>query len=358
MMMGQQQQERHHQQQGLIRAMDGFFNNSNNNSASKLELVDNVLDEIFEMEERELREQSVASGVTSSSKRYAVDASPTLMQSSSSLAEAAINCSNHRPNKRLRCGTSNTNVAPAIHTAPAISRIDPNFGTKINATTSSSKEDEKIPFSVSSSPSSSSVPSAAKLIASAANANCENVNKLGNAKSLVETYMVNDKRRFRSYQCDIWNERFQELVEFKNTFGHCLVPHNWSGNVPLAQWVKRQRYQYKLLNSNDKSKKQNTSTMSEERMNILNAMGFVWDSHQVSWEEKFAQLVEYKKTYGHCNVSGKHSKHEYRPLSIWIKCQRRQRKLLEKKEKSTMTEARIAKLDEIGFDWNPRNLQG
>ena len=93
-------------------------------------------------------------------------------------------------------------------------------------------------------------------------------------------------------------------------------------------------------------------------MNILNAMGFVWDSHQVSWEEKYAQLVEYKKIHGHCNVSGKHSKHEYRPLSIWIKCQRRQRKLLEKKEKSTMTEARIAKLDEIGFDWNPRNLQG
>ena len=153
--------------------------------------------------------------------------------------------------------------------------------------------------------------------------------------------------RFRSYQTDTWNERFCDLLNFQKEFGHCLVPHNWPGNVALAQWVKRQRYQYKLLSQPGKQ-----STLSEERLNLLNAMGFVWDSHRAAWEEKYTQLVEYQKRYGHCNVSGKVSQ----PLCIWVKCQRRQRKLFDKQEKSTMTTEKITRLDQLGFDWNPRNI--
>jgi hypothetical protein len=32
-----------------------------------------------------------------------------------------------------------------------------------------------------------------------------------------------------------WQSRYQELVEFRKVHGHCLVPHNWVGNRPLAQ---------------------------------------------------------------------------------------------------------------------------
>ena len=166
--------------------------------------------------------------------------------------------------------------------------------------------------------------------------------------SLPRATSIKDKWRFRGYQCDIWKERFEELIEYREKYGHCLVPHNWAGNVALAQWVKRQRYQYKLLQEGKHS------TMSVERMDILNSMGFVWDSHKVSWEEKFVQLQQYSARHGHCNVSGKLQ--ENRPLSIWVKCQRRQRKLMERNEKSTMTADRIQRLDELGFDWNPRNL--
>jgi hypothetical protein len=35
-------------------------------------------------------------------------------------------------------------------------------------------------------------------------------------------------------------------LNFKRRFGHWLLPHNLAENIPLAQWVKRQRYQYKL----------------------------------------------------------------------------------------------------------------
>ena len=180
----------------------------------------------------------------------------------------------------------------------------------------------------------------------------DDINK---AKSFFETNKLeaeddtnsSSSARFRSYQTDTWNERFCDLLKFQKEFGHCLVPHNWPGNVVLAQWVKRQRYQYKLLSQPGKQ-----STLSEERLNLLNAMGFVWDSHKAAWEEKYTQLVDYQKRYGHCNVSGKVSQ----PLCIWVKCQRRQRKLFEKQEKSTMTTEKITRLDQLGFDWNPRNM--
>ena len=41
-----------------------------------------------------------------------------------------------------------------------------------------------------------------------------------------------------------WKERYQDLVKFKEKYGHCLVPLHWSPNPPLGHWVKRQRSQY------------------------------------------------------------------------------------------------------------------
>jgi hypothetical protein len=154
--------------------------------------------------------------------------------------------------------------------------------------------------------------------------------------------------RFRSYQAETWTERLQDLCDFRARFGHCLVPHNWSGNIPLAQWVKRQRYQFKLKEEG------RHSTLSDERKSILEEMGFVWDSHRAAWEERWFELHQFKQKHGHCNVP---SKYEVQPqLSVWVKCQRRQQKLFKKGERSTMTSERVRKMDTLGFVWNPRKL--
>ena len=47
-------------------------------------------------------------------------------------------------------------------------------------------------------------------------------------------------------------------------------------------------------------------------------------------------------------------KDELTKLVVWVKCQRRQRKLLDRGDKSTLTDERISRLDAIGFDWNPK----
>ena len=70
-------------------------------------------------------------------------------------------------------------------------------------------------------------------------------------------------RRFRPYQAGQWADKYEELCEYSNKMGHCLVPHTYKENLPLARWVKRQRYQYKLMMEGK------PSTMTEERVSLL-----------------------------------------------------------------------------------------
>lgn len=153
--------------------------------------------------------------------------------------------------------------------------------------------------------------------------------------------------RFRQYQADQWSERFQDLIAFKEAYGHCLVPHNYPANQHLAQWIKRQRYQFKLKSMN------RHSTLTDTRLSQLDEVGFVWDSHKAAWYERLESLKEYQYVHGHCNVP---SNHEDRSLAIWVKCQRRQMKLFKRGAKSTMTPERFQALDQLSFQWNPRNL--
>ena len=198
-----------------------------------------------------------------------------------------------------------------------------------------------------------------------------------------------------------WEERYQELVEFRKKFGHCLVPHNWEPNRALAQWVKRQRYQYKLKMKNqeqdrlaalqqpqkwvmDKIHSSNSgftstvssmkrSTLTNLRQRKLESIGFIWSTHNVLWEEKYVELKQYLNENGHCNVPSKFPSNP--KLSVWVRCQRRQYKLLISKTKqqgsvskavtskdcssqsSSMTMERISKLKALGFNFNPRNLK-
>jgi hypothetical protein len=153
--------------------------------------------------------------------------------------------------------------------------------------------------------------------------------------------------KFRPYQADQWYERFQELLEFKRATGHCLVPHEFEPSQKLAQWVKRQRYQYKLKQSGKHS------TLTDSRQVELEDVGFVWDSHQAAWDERYESLKRFLRLTGHCSVP---SHYDDKQLAVWIKCQRRQWKLLLKGKKFTLTDSRIVRLNSVGFKWNPRNL--
>ena len=154
-------------------------------------------------------------------------------------------------------------------------------------------------------------------------------------------------RRFRPYQAGQWAEKFEELCEYRDKFGHCLVPHTYHENLALARWVKRQRYQYKLMMEGK------SSTMTQDRVKALEDIGFVWDSQGAAWGERLGELHEFRKTYMHCNVPSNFS--ENPRLATWIKCQRRQYKLFMEGKPSNMTPQRIQHLENLGFEWELRS---
>ena len=117
--------------------------------------------------------------------------------------------------------------------------------------------------------------------------------------------------RFRPYQSGNWMKRYQELVDFKRKHGHCMVPNNFKANPSLAEWVKRQRYQYKLKNLGQHN------SMTQQRLQMLEKLGFVWNSHDQMWEERLNDLKLYIEINGDCDVPNKYPPHP--SLAVWVK---------------------------------------
>lgn len=117
--------------------------------------------------------------------------------------------------------------------------------------------------------------------------------------------------RFRSHQAENWMEKFEELLDFRLKHGHCLVPNAFKENPSLAEWVKRQRYQFKLKRLG------HHSNMSDDRIAALEKLGFVWNSHDQVWEERLKELKAYKAEFNDCHVPSSFAPNPQ--LAIWVK---------------------------------------
>jgi hypothetical protein len=120
-----------------------------------------------------------------------------------------------------------------------------------------------------------------------------------------------------------WDERFRELIAFRQRFGNCDVPTGWPENKPLAEWVRRQRARDRVKLTAAQTKK-------------LNGLGFSWNRRESTWEKRFSELAAFKKAHGHCDVVPEDSPQ----LAVWVFNQRYNRKL---------SATRTAKLSSLGF---------
>lgn len=68
-----------------------------------------------------------------------------------------------------------------------------------------------------------------------------------------------------------WEERWNELNEFKSRHGHTNVPKKYPENPQLAVWVKCQRRQFKLYSDRQ------SSNITPERIQRLASLGFVFN---------------------------------------------------------------------------------
>jgi hypothetical protein len=142
-----------------------------------------------------------------------------------------------------------------------------------------------------------------------------------------------------------WEVRLQELTMYKQANGSTNVPQHHPPNQPLANWVKTQRTQYKLL------KRGKMSAMTAEHIKSLNELDFEWSTGITlcCWEDRFQELTMYKQANGSTNVPHHHPPNQ--PLANWVKTQRTQYKLLKRGRKSAMTAEHIKSLNELDFEW-------
>jgi predicted helicase len=129
-----------------------------------------------------------------------------------------------------------------------------------------------------------------------------------------------------------WEEGFSKLLQFKERKGNCRVPKGHKeGDFNLVGWVGRQRA--------------NKETLTPERLERLNALGFVWDVLAERWEEGFSKLQQFKEREGHCRVPKGHKEGDFN-LGTWVGTQRA--------NKDTLTPERLERLNALGFVWKGR----
>jgi hypothetical protein len=177
---------------------------------------------------------------------------------------------------------------------------------------------------------------------------------------------------------------------YKQISGHCNVPARYTVNRRLGIWVSAQRQQYKILhqqkhlfasqppvaaiavdesatqdvnnvaNDTANSKVRRSAPLTQERIDLLNSLGFVWtirsrDSLGESWNQRLHELHQFKHLYGHCLVP---SRYDANPeLGIWVGTQRTQYRLYMRSKETgvpvstSMNDDRIRELEDLGFVW-------
>jgi hypothetical protein len=121
-----------------------------------------------------------------------------------------------------------------------------------------------------------------------------------------------------------WEDRYQELVSFKEEHGHLMVPPE----SKLGVWVKNQRtfFQY--------------GTLALDRIAKLEILGFFFRPPHVfdtRWNQNYALLEAFQKEHGHTNVTPGNALHK------WASKQRFHAR------NGNLPQDRVAKLEALGF---------
>ncbi|MBI3481105.1 MAG: Helicase associated domain protein [Nitrosomonadales bacterium] len=125
-----------------------------------------------------------------------------------------------------------------------------------------------------------------------------------------------------------WDERFGELLAYKEVYGHVDVLTDPSNK--LWVWVRSQR------------QLGNEGLLPKNRLQLLIEIGFNWDPRSSKWDEMFNELLSYKAEHGDVNVPDDW----YTPLGTWVGKQR------SSKKSGKLSDDRLQRLADVGFAWD------
>jgi superfamily II DNA or RNA helicase len=134
-----------------------------------------------------------------------------------------------------------------------------------------------------------------------------------------------------SEQQSSWEERYLELLEFKDKHGHTNASPKDPDNPSLGIWINYLRKSFK------------TGTLDPDKVRKLNDIGFVWDVHEKKWWDRYQELLDFRKIHGHCNVP--YQSNDFPVLARWISTQR------SKRSEGLLSKNYERLLADIGFEW-------
>lgn len=109
----------------------------------------------------------------------------------------------------------------------------------------------------------------------------------------------------------------------------------------LGRWCTNVRIAYKQ------------GRLPEERINILNELGFCWDALEDMWEEGYRHAQQYYEENGELNAIRKYVCEDGYRLGQWLATQRSVRR---GRTSGNLTEEKIKKMDELSMDWSGKGL--
>ena len=148
----------------------------------------------------------------------------------------------------------------------------------------------------------------------------------------------------------IWMNAFRLYFDMLSENG--TQPRGKDGGE-IGQWVSQQRKIKRDLWFDRMSTKASLPKFVG-RMFLLEEAGFNWEQRQylygkgLRWEDYLAELIEYKRLNGDCNVTGRSA------LARWAETQRANYKARTDNTRSNkpLTDEQVRRLDEIGFRWS------
>ena len=123
-----------------------------------------------------------------------------------------------------------------------------------------------------------------------------------------------------------WERMYDAVKSYKEIHGDTLVPATYPINPQLGNWVDNQRQAYRMRLQAGESKDDNCDTyISDERIEKLNSIDFVWNLYDHTWNIRYTELKQYVAEHGNSVVPWNYTNNE--ALGLWVRKQRRNYKV-------------------------------
>ena len=134
-----------------------------------------------------------------------------------------------------------------------------------------------------------------------------------------------------------WLDNYEMLKIFYKDHGHVNVPTTDKSWGSLGDWLVTNRGAYQK------------NKLSLERIKKLEDLGVDWNPLESQWQKNYKALEEYKKKYGHINISRRDE--GYNVLGDWIANNRYDYR------NDKISSERIKKLELLNIIWEPKETQ-